>query len=76
MSRSKGVETVGVTVRMPVDVVEKLDILCKVSGIKRSQYIINMIVTDYDTFNGNPELKELLATMKSLSEKFNSFSKQ
>ena len=76
MSRSKGVETVGVTVRMPVDVVEKLDILCKASGIKRSQYIINMIVTDYDTVNGNPELKELLATMKSLSEKFNSFSKQ
>ena len=61
---------------MPVDVVEKLDILCKASGIKRSQYIINMIVTDYDTVNGNPELKELLATMKSLSEKFNSFSKQ
>lgn len=69
MSNKKSVDTVAITVRMPVDVVEKLDVLCKIGGMKRSQYIINTINTDYDQVQGSPEAKELLKTMKELSER-------
>lgn len=70
LPREKGVETIGVTIRMPLDVVDKLDTLCKIGGMKRSQYIINTIITDYDQVQGNPEAKKLLQTMKELTEKF------
>lgn len=69
MSNKKSVDTIAITVRMPVDVVKKLDVLCKIGDMKRSQYIINTINTDYDQVQGSPEAKELLQTMKELSEK-------
>ncbi|MBQ3550224.1 MAG: hypothetical protein IJA41_04520 [Clostridia bacterium] len=73
MSNKKNYETVAITTRMPVEVVVKLDELCKLYDLKRSEVLINLIIGDYDKLQGNPQLKELLAQFKDLSEKFKQF---
>lgn len=70
MSEKNKSDTMPLSIRMPVDVIEKLDVLCKIGGVKRSQYIINAIITDYDAVQGNPEARKLLETIKELTDKF------
>lgn len=60
-------ETVGITFRCPIDVEKQLNEICAVSGIKRSQFIIGCITSEYDKLQGNPKLKEMLEQFKTIS---------
>lgn len=75
LSIKKSVETVGITTRMPVDVVDKLDKICSLTKQKRSEFLIGIINAEYDRINGNPELKSLLSQMSELSEKLKNLNK-
>ena len=65
---AKSSESATITFRAPIAVIEQLDELCKLSGIKRSQFLISAITTEYDKVNGNPEVKKLLEQMRQLNE--------
>lgn len=57
-----------ITVRLSDAQMERLDDLCKWSGITRSEVIQEMIDTQHDKINGNPKLREALAQLKAIQE--------
>lgn len=59
-------QTVALTFRLPVDVLEMLDELCGLSGVKRGELIVTLVVAEYDKYNGNPKLQELMRQMRDL----------
>lgn len=69
-------DTVGITFRCPVSVVSQLDELCSISGLKRSQFIISCIVSEYDKINGNSELKKLMDQFKLITEQVKNITGQ
>jgi predicted nucleotide-binding protein (sugar kinase/HSP70/actin superfamily) len=66
MARKK--DTMQITFRASREVVRQLDEICAMSGIKRSEFIVNAIVSRYDEINGNPHLKKMLEKMKEIVE--------
>lgn len=60
--------TIAVTFRCDVAVVEKLDELCQVMGIKRSEFLISAITSQYDSLQGNPEMKKMLEQFKQIAD--------
>ena len=68
MASKKPYDTVGVTFRAPTEVVRQLDELCAMSGIKRSEFLIDAICAEYEKVNGNPQLKKMLEQMKQIAE--------
>jgi hypothetical protein len=61
-------DTGQITFRAHREVIRQLDELCAMSGMKRSEFIANAIVSQYDKINGNPQLKKMLEQMKEIVE--------
>lgn len=61
-------DTVQITFRAPTEVIRQLDEMCSMSGIKRSEFFINAICSEYDKINGNPQLKKMLEQMREIAE--------
>lgn len=59
--------TKAITFRCDVSVIEQLDEICKLSGIKRSDFLIGAITTEYDKLQGNPKMKEMLEQLRLIS---------
>ncbi len=66
-------KTTTITFRIPVSSVEKLDTLCQISKLKRSDFLISCIELEYDRVNGYPEVKKLLKQMTDLNEELFKF---
>lgn len=60
--------TIAVTFRCDVAVADQLDELCRMMGIKRSEFLITAITSEYDKLQGNPKMKEMLEQMKHIAE--------
>jgi metal-responsive CopG/Arc/MetJ family transcriptional regulator len=56
------------TVRVDDDVVEKLDAMCALSGVKRPEYISNLIRLEHDKLQGSPKVRALIEQMKALAD--------
>lgn len=60
--------TIAVTFRCDVAVVDQLDELCRMMGVKRSEFLITAITSEYDKLQGNPKIKEMLEQMKNIAD--------
>lgn len=60
--------TVAVTFRCDVAVADQLDALCRMIGIKRSEFLISAITSEYDKLQGNPKLKDMLEQFRQITE--------
>lgn len=67
-------DTVAVTFRCDVSVVNQLDELCKFMGVKRSEFLITAITSEYDRIQGNPKLKEIMEQIRVMSNKVKEMS--
>ena len=67
VTKIKG-NTVAVTFRCDVAVADQLDELCRMMGIKRSEFLISAITSEYDKMQGNPKLKDMLEQFKQITE--------
>jgi hypothetical protein len=61
-------DTVQITFRAPTKVIRQLDEMCSMSGMKRSEFFVNAICSEYDKINGNPQLKKILEQMRGVAE--------
>ena len=61
-------DTVQITFRAPASVIVQLDELCKMMGIKRGEFLISAITSEYDKMRGNPKLKDMLEQFKQITE--------
>ena len=61
-------DTVQVTFRAPASVVAQLDEICRMSGMKRSEFIVSAITSEYDKINGNPQMKKMLEQMRQIAD--------
>lgn len=69
-------DTQAITFRAPTEVVEQLDELCRMAGIKRSEFIIGCITSEHDKMNGNPKLKEIMEQFRAISEQMKQLTGQ
>ena len=69
-------DTQAITFRAPTEVVEQLDELCRMAGIKRSEFIIGCITCEHDKMNGNPKLKEIMEQFRAISEQMKQLTGQ
>lgn len=60
--------TIAVTFRCDVAVADQLDEICRMVGIKRSEFLITAITSEYDKLQGNPKMKEMLDQMKKIAD--------
>lgn len=60
--------TIAVTFRCDVAVADQLDEICRMMGIKRSEFLIIAITSEYDKLQGNPKMKEMLDQMKKIAD--------
>lgn len=60
--------TIAVTFRCDVAVADQLDEICRMMGIKRSEFLITAITSEYDKLQGNPKMKEMLDQMKKIAD--------
>lgn len=60
--------TIAVTFRCDVAVADQLDEICRMMGIKRSEFLITAITSEYDNLQGNPKMKEMLDQMKKIAD--------
>lgn len=60
--------TIAVTFRCDVAVADQLDEICRMIGIKRSEFLITAITSEYDKLQGNPKMKEMLDQMKKIAD--------
>lgn len=60
--------TIAVTFRCDVAVADQLDEICRMMGIKRSEFLITAITSEYDRLQGNPKMKEMLEQMKQIAD--------
>ena len=61
-------DTMQITFRAQTDIVNQLDELCRMMGIKRSEFLISAITSEYDKMQGNPKLKDMLEQFKQITE--------
>lgn len=69
-------DTQAITFRAPTEVVEQLDELCRMAGIKRSEFIIGCITSEHDKMNGNPKLKEIMEQFRAICEQMKQLTGQ
>lgn len=74
MAKKKEINTVQITFRAPAESIERLDLLCNMYGIKRSDFFVSAISAEYDKVNGNPQIKKLLSQLKEVSETVKAFN--
>lgn len=60
--------TIAVTFRCDVAVADQLDELCRMMGIKRSEFLISAITSEYDKMQGNPKLMEMMEQMRQIAD--------
>ena len=60
--------TIAVTFRCDCAVAAQLDVLCRMMGIKRSEFLISAITSEYDKMQGNPKLKDILEQFRQITE--------
>lgn len=60
--------TIAVTFRCDFAVADQLDEICRMMGIKRSEFLITAITSEYDKLQGNPKMKEMLEQMKQIAD--------
>lgn len=65
---AKNKDTMQVTFRAPTAVIEQLDELCSMTGVKRSEFFVNAITAEYDKINGNPQLKKMLEQFREIAD--------
>ena len=58
--------------RFSDDVLEKMDFLCSLTGNTRTSLLVSMVCTEYDKYQGNPELQKLIAQMKDMERQMKS----
>ena len=58
--------------RFSDEVLEKMDFLCTVTGDTRTSLLASMVCTEYDKYQGNPELQRLIAQMKDIERQMKS----
>lgn len=58
--------------RFSDDVLAKMDFLCSVTGNTRSSLLASMVCAEYDRYQGNPELQNLIAQMKDMEKQVKS----
>mgnify|MGYP006365505207 FL=1 len=58
--------------RFSDEVLEKMDFLCSVTGDTRTSLLVSMVCTEYDKYQGNPELQKLIAQMKDIERQMKS----
>ena len=58
--------------RFSDEVLEKMDFLCTVTGDTRTSLLASMVCTEYDKYQGNPELQKLIAQMKDIERQMKS----
>ena len=68
--------TIAVTFRCDVAVADQLDEICRMMGIKRSEFLITAITSEYDKLQGNPKMKEMLEQMKQIADTMKQLSGQ
>ena len=61
-------DTGQITFRAPREVIRHLDEMCAMSGIKRSEFFVDAICSEYDKLQGNPQLKKILEQMREVAE--------
>ena len=52
--------------RFSDEVLAKMDFLCSLTGNTRTSLLASMVCTEYDKYQGNPELQKLIAQMKDM----------
>lgn len=52
--------TVAITFRCDVVVADQLDLICRILGIKRSEFLISAISSEYDKLQDISDLKDML----------------
>lgn len=70
------IDTVAITFRCPTSVMEQLDELCRMGGMKRSEFICACITSEFDKMEGNPKLKEIMEQFRSISEQMKALTGQ
>ena len=60
--------SIAVTFRCDCAVAAQLDVLCRMMGIKRSEFLISAITSEYDKMQGNPKLKDMLEQFRQITE--------
>lgn len=60
--------TTAITFRCDVSVADMLDEICRLSGMKRGEFLISVITSQYDKINGNPQLKHMLDQMREIAD--------
>lgn len=68
--------TIAVTFRCDCAVAAQLDVLCRMMGIKRSEFLISAITSEYDKMQGNPKLKDMLEQFRQITETIKQFTGQ
>ena len=58
--------------RFSDEVLEKMDFLCSLTGNTRTSLLVSMVCTEYDKYQGNPELQKLIAQMKDIERQMKS----
>ena len=58
--------------RFSDEVLEKMDFLCTVTGDTRTSLLASMVCSEYDKYQGNPELQKLIAQMKDIERQMKS----
>ena len=58
--------------RFSNDVLAKMDFLCSVTGNTRSSLLASMVCAEYDRYQGNPELQNLIAQMQDMERRVKS----
>lgn len=61
-------DTQAITFRAPTSVIRQLDELCSLMNMKRSQFFINAVTSEYDRLHGNPKALELMNQLRQVSE--------
>ena len=69
---NKKEKSINITFRMPLSVVAKLDDLCSLYNLKRSEFFNSLVVSEYDKVQGSPELSALLEQFKILTDQIQS----
>lgn len=61
-------DTQAITFRAPTDVIRQLDELCNLMGIKRSEFIVTAITSEYDKLHGNPQMKQMMEQLRQIAD--------
>lgn len=61
------------SLRLKNDIIEKLDYLCSLNGLSRSQFVSSCIRYEYDRVSGSPELVSLVTDLRNLTSQINDY---